>query len=255
MITELDETFNCPTHGEYRARNISSGAVAIVIRTCPKCADESVATEEKKQKDAELKSRIEAFERRLKSACIPERFIGKTINNYVVECEKQQHAVDVSKGYAENFHKHLKNGEGLIFIGNTGNGKNHLAIGIAQAVMQNGYVAQYITFPDFVSKMTAWQSKGDSLSQDAIMAMMREPDLLILDEVGVGASTEYQKDVAFRLINARYEKNKPLIVLGNVTAPELKAFVGDRAFDRLKEMTLRTVDFKWESYRGRVING
>ena len=254
MIENLEEVLSCRTHGDFNARKVSAGRVEMVIRTCPRCADDAVSAAERKKIEDDQKNRRDSYERRLNECCIPPRFVGQTFQNYVVSGDGQRHAVKVCEDYAQEFYKHLKNGDGLIFTGNTGNGKNHLAIGIAQAIIENGYMAQYITASDFISKMTAWQTDKSAASQDSIVGMMTQPDLLILDEVGVGSSTDFQRDTLFRLIDARYRERKPVILMGNVSMAELRLFVGERSFDRLKQMTLRQVPFTWASYRGRELN-
>jgi DNA replication protein DnaC len=53
----------------------------------------------------------------------------------------------------------------------------------------------------------------------------------------------------FDIIDKRYRDVKPTILISNLTKAELKGFLGERSFDRLREGGL-WVDFLWESFRG-----
>lgn len=80
---------------------------------------------------------------------------------------------------------------------------------------------------------------------------MVEPDLLILDEVGVQHGSDTEKLILFEIINGRYEAARPTIVISNLDAAGLEQFLGERAFDRLREGGGRLVVFDWESHRGK----
>ena len=77
------------------------------------------------------------------------------------------------------------------------------------------------------------------------------PELLILDEVGVQFGSETEKLMLFDVLNERYEKRKPCVLLSNLAIDDVKAFLGERVFDRLREDGGEAVAFDWESYRGR----
>ena len=87
--------------------------------------------------------------------------------------------------------------------------------------------------------------------QDAIDALVM-PDLLILDEVGVQFGTVTESLIMFEILNGRYEKVRPTIVMSNLTEDEITEYLGSRVVDRLKEGGGVLVAFDWDSYRGRV---
>ena len=70
-----------------------------------------------------------------------------------------------------------------------------------------------------------------------------DPDLLILDEVGVPHGSNTEKLILFEIINGRYEAVRPTIVISNLDAAGLEQFLGERAFDRLREGGGRLVVF------------
>lgn len=76
--------------------------------------------------------------------------------------------------------------------------------------------------------------------------------MLILDEVGVQFGSEAEKLILFDVLNERYERCKATILLSNLTATEVKDYLGERVMDRMREDGGKVVVFDWESYRGRA---
>lgn len=54
----------------------------------------------------------------------------------------------------------------------------------------------------------------------------------------------------FDVLNERYERRKPTLMLSNLTAQEVAAYLGERVMDRLREDGGRVIVFDWESHRG-----
>ena len=96
-----------------------------------------------------------------------------------------------------------------------------------------------------------WAKGSETTETQAIEALVF-PDLLILDEVGVQFGSETEKLMLFDVLNERYEKRKPCLLLSNLAIEDVKAFLGERVFDRLREDGGEAVAFDWESYRGRA---
>jgi DNA replication protein DnaC len=75
-----------------------------------------------------------------------------------------------------------------------------------------------------------------------------EPDLLILDEVGLQKNSDWEHEKLYEIINGRYEREKPMIVMSNEDIDGLRAFLGERCVDRLREKG-KALAFDWQSYR------
>ena len=60
-------------------------------------------------------------------------------------------------------------------------------------------------------------------------------DLLIVDEVGVKAGTENEKQIIFNVLNERYNNVLPTVLISNLRENEVKTYLGERVWDRLKE--------------------
>lgn len=74
-----------------------------------------------------------------------------------------------------------------------------------------------------------WSRDSRESETDAIAALVF-PDLLILDEVGVQFGSDTEKLILFDVLNERYEKRRPTLMLSNLGLDDVRAFLGERAF-------------------------
>ena len=94
-----------------------------------------------------------------------------------------------------------------------------------------------------------WNKNSEESETQAIDAFIW-PDLLVLDEIGVQFGSETEKQLLFDILNERYEKRKPTILISNLPLKEVVAFIGERVFDRMKEDSGQSLVFNWSSHRG-----
>ena len=93
----------------------------------------------------------------------------------------------------------------------------------------------------------SWSNQNETESE--IVNVFASPDLLILDEVGVQFGSEFEKQILFDVLNERYEKLKPSILLSNIPGEQLADYLGERVTDRLRENGGKMIGFDWDSYR------
>lgn len=62
-------------------------------------------------------------------------------------------------------------------------------------------------------------------------------DLLVIDDLGVGQYTDWAADSLYRIVDARWSNDRPMVVTTNLLAEELAGVVGDRIASRLSEGT------------------
>lgn len=242
----------CETHGAFQSRRVFGA----VWSKCPACTAE-IEIEEKAKRDAELRERAQrVWQSKIGAAGIPERFRDRTIERYVAKTEGQRRALAVAERYADNFDEALETGKSMLFLGKPGTGKTHLSVGIALRVMQAGNrTALFSTVMRAMRRVKDTWGRGSEESEtDAIEAFVF-PDLLILDEVGIQFGSDTEKLLLFDILNERYERRRPTLMLSNLALPEVKAYLGERVFDRMREDGGEVVVFDWESHRGQKTTG
>lgn len=237
----------CDKHGEYESR-----LVFIQIWTkCPACEKEAREVREEQQKEKETKEAEERWRRRVGRAGIPERFHDRSLKSYIAESDEQKKALEFSYDFADTF-AGTKTGHSAIFSGKVGTGKTHLAAGVALRIMSRyNKHAVFITVQRLIRSVRDTWSKNSERTESDVIESFVAPDLLILDEVGVQAGSDNEKQILFDVLNERYEKRKSNLLLTNLNVAECRQFLGDRVFDRLREDGGRFIVFDWESHRGK----
>jgi len=105
----------------------------------------------------------------------------------------------------------VDNRENIVFIGTPGVGKTHLAIGIGEAALDQGYKVSFTTALSLVELLEVAELKGE-LKQK--INQILKFDLLIIDELGYLPMNKQGMYNLFQLINAMYEY-RSLIVTTN----------------------------------------
>lgn len=242
-----DRTETCALHGDYTASGVRYMGKREVWTICPDCKDAELATErqaEAQQKANALRQRIEAM---LEDAAIPPRFIGRSFENFKATTEGQRAALKVAQDFAENFDANLKRGTGLILSGLPGTGKSHLAAAALQAIMP-AHCGLYTTCMGVIRTIRGTWRKDSEKSESQVLHMLGTVPLLVLDEIGVQYGTDGEQTILFDVLDRRYRDMMPTILLTNQDKDGFKAFIGERSFDRLTEIS-RWVAFDWASYR------
>ncbi|CAK7026504.1 ATP-binding protein [Saezia sanguinis] len=239
---------NCDKHGAYTAKGFQIVAGGRMLWThCPGCEQDRKDEEEKEKAAAKAAWEKQKWDELLGRSCIPKRFIEKTFETFVCKNDVQKNALEVSKSFAEQFQQHAAKGTGLIFLGKPGTGKSHLAAAIIQKLMPD-YFGLYTTVGECIRAVRETWRRDSEQTERQVLNYFIYADLLVLDEVGVQYGTEGEKTVLFDILDGRYREMMPTILMGNVTAKELKDYIGERAADRLREINTAIL-FDWASYR------
>ncbi|KAA0259350.1 AAA family ATPase [Deferribacter autotrophicus] len=111
----------------------------------------------------------------------------------------------------------------IIFMGNPGVDKTHLANAIGLEALKKGYKVLFIHSNDMVNKLIS--SKGDG-SYFTLLKELLSVDLLIIDEVGFKKIALNYVDEFFVIIRRRYE-SKSIIITTNRNFEEWGNIFGD----------------------------
>ncbi len=241
-----DDTFTlpmtCEKHGAFESRRI----IGKILSRCPKCESERRVAEQAKEAE-EARRHTEALRaKRLGRAAVPERFQGRSFDTFIADTPEKMRCLSVVRDYCENFDGNARKGSGLILSGMPGTGKSHLAGAVLQAHLEKDVL--YATCLDLIRMVRETWRKDSSQSERQVLSYLSGLDLLVIDEMGVQYGTDGEQTILFDVLDGRYRSMKPVILLTNQNAEGLKAFVGERTFDRLRE-TCRWVQFDWGSYR------
>lgn len=227
---------------------------------CPWCADENEAeervakwresVERSKMLFAEMDKR--EWQEKMKRCGIPERFSDRSFENFHVDCEEKESVLLFSEKYAAGFDN--SPGRCAIFVGTPGTGKTHLAVAIGLDLLGKGKSVLFSTAIRAIRRVKDTWGKGASETESEAVESLVWPDLLILDEIGVQFGSDAEKIILFDVMNERYERRKSTIILSNLSPEEVKSYLGERIFDRLREDGGECLVFRWESHRKNQSN-
>nr|DAH90071.1 MAG TPA: Replicative helicase [Caudoviricetes sp.] len=223
----------CPEHGKYPCvyRDADGLYHTINDKRCPICY------------------RNEVIEREIGRACIPARFKTKTFENFETPEAWQKMAKETVRSYAEQFPENLAHGRCMLFLGNVGTGKTHLASALLRSVIEQGYTGAFVGAGDLIADIRDTWRPNSEMSPRALTRRYIDMDLLVIDEIGVQRGTENEREILFSILNNRYNGLRPTVLLSNFNTEDVKRYVGERVYDRLKEDGGLVIPFSGRSYR------
>lgn len=238
----------CDMHGKFKAK-VMLMLGSEIIANCPECSEEKNSKNIECEKTLEIENRFSRIASLFPESVIAKRFKNKSLENYVAENKESKLALAICKRYANNFNSRLQAGGGIVMCGKPGTGKTHLAVAILRKTQSENYTGVFISVMKALRRVKETYSKNSEKTENEVIGEFNQPDLLILDEVGVQFGSETEKMILFEIINERYQHMKPTILISNLALEELNGFIGERVIDRMREGGGAIIPFDWESYR------
>jgi len=143
----------------------------------------------------------------------------------------------------------------VIFYGQSGIGKTHLAMAIGRELCFNGFKVIFFTGCELIQNLVRAK---DNLRLSDYFKKLHSYDLVIIDELGYIPFQKSEGDLLFQFISDRYER-KSLMITTNLSFSEWDVMFSDKmvataAIDRLVHYShiFKFVDPQKESYRTEV---
>jgi len=183
---------------------------------------------------------------------IPLRFRGNTFESFQEHYPEQSRIKSIAKRFADSFSERLEMGNCMVFHGKAGTGKTMLSLIVNETVAKAGFSIGYESSLLFLRQLKEKEFESSAAFNNMIESYLRK-SLLVIDEItkGVGKGgvpAEWERNLLFTLINARYEKKLCTIAITNSNKAEMIEQLGAPIVDRFSDKGAFFA-FNWDSYR------
>jgi DNA replication protein DnaC len=200
--------------------------------------------------------------RRLERASIPKRHEHATLENYEsVETkgahETMLHAHFKATQFVQDY-PHNTDGRGLMFVGQAGRGKTHLAVGVLRALIEEkGCQGLFCDYGDLLKQIQNSYNARSETTEYELLQPVLEAEVLVLDDLGSTKPTTWVLDTVAHVLNARYNHKRTTIITTNFAnkppaaggkEDTLGDRIGERMRSRLVEMCV-CLEIQGEDFR------
>lgn len=178
------------------------------------------------------------------------RYLNCTLKEFEATTTEQAAAVKRLTSYCKDMEANIADGVGVVLLGPSGTGKDHLLAAIMRAaVMVYGKSVKWENGMDLFGAVRD-RMDTDKTEADWVKSMCR-PDVLALSDPlpPFGPLSQFQANMLFRVVDGRYSRNRPTwITLNCAGRKEAEERMGAQIVDRLAHGAVVVV-CNWPSYR------
>ncbi len=110
----------------------------------------------------------------------------------------------------------------LVFMGDHGVGKTHLATAVANACARNGARVLLVVVPDLLDHLRFTFQPGGTVTYDEAFEEVKRVPLLVLDDLGAHSTSPWAQEKLYQIINYRYNAQLPMVVTTDLPLDELE---------------------------------
>jgi DNA replication protein DnaC len=119
----------------------------------------------------------------------------------------------------------------LVFVGDNGCGKTHLAAAIANRCADDGRPVVFKEVPELLDHLRATYRPDSPVTYDQLFEAVRSAPLLILDDLGTESATPWAQEKLHQIFNYRYAARLPTVITMRNTIEETDPHLASRMLD------------------------
>ena len=214
---------------------------------CNKCRDMMfIIQEDGTAKACECRS-IRIAEDKLKASGVSEEFRKMRFENFDYSKSKETMlAYSKAKSYSKKFEElRVARQNSIIFCGQVGSGKTHLAMSIGNVLLDNGVGVIYMPYRSIITNLK--QSITDEENYQREINIYKNAQVLMIDDLFKGRITESDINIIYEILDYRYFKSLPVIVTTEKSISDLLEIdeaIGSRLYEMSKNYLAEIVGDK-----------
>lgn len=139
----------------------------------------------------------------------------------------------------------------LVFMGETGCGKTHLAAAIVNYQYQANKPAFFVVVPEFLDHLRSTFNPDSKVSYDQIFESVKTAPLLVLDDFGEQSTTPWAREKLYQVINYRYNARLATVITTRYSMEEIYKEIDSSISSRLIDPKISTpLNIMAPDYRG-----
>lgn len=119
----------------------------------------------------------------------------------------------------------------LTLCGSAGTGKTHLAAAAANVRLMAGDRVCFAVVPDLLDALRASYREDAEAAFGDVFQSLKQADLLVLDDLGAQAATEWAREKLYQLCATRHLRGAPTLVTTNLMPDDLDPRLASRLLD------------------------
>lgn len=214
--------------------------------------------------------------RRMKNAMIPDEFTDAELDNYEIKTGIQQSLLQTAVDYLERFDEIKQqpvNSMGFLAVmgesrikkvhnprersklarehNSYGLGKTHLQVAVAKELIRRGTAVLIVSDVILMEDLVQARVNNDNRDEfDNLLNAVIHAPVLVWDDLGKSKDSDFNKRIYYRIINDRYQANRPIIFSTNEDMDSLEEKIDYAAASRLLGMAKDyLVEAEGEDYR------
>jgi DNA replication protein DnaC len=185
------------------------------------------------------RTKLAAAKKAFRESQIPKKYLWKFYEDFIKTTSDANILVGLASTIRETS-PDKKWKEGFYFWGNTGSGKTLLACIILQELMlKYGLPGRFVDISrQFFQRLKrSYDSSDESYGTEGqILDELINVPFLVIDDFGVQRNTEWESEMLYNLVDARYENEHVTIFTSNVSINDFSGVAHGRIHSRIKEM-------------------
>lgn len=144
-------------------------------------------------------------------------------------CPEHEKLINNLKTYVHRFTPGVK---GICFFGLAGRGKTHYALCVANELREKAYSVLAVKSVDLLNRLRKCYASKDSEQELQVMKVLKQVDLLIIDDIGTERPNGWVKEKLYEVIDYRHGRNTTVFTT-NLGGKDLSKELGQALASRI----------------------